>query len=90
MKRHNVIENSKEDGENRERKYERYNKITKKFDTVLEGLKKNEKNAKLISVKSRSSNINLHPLIKKNDERRKSSAPKWIMAMIKHLIFLMK
>ena len=43
-----------------------------------------------MSVKSRSSNINLHPLIKKNDERRKSSAPKWIMAMIKHLIFLMK
>ena len=54
--------------------------VAKRFNTILEDIKNNKSTTKPRSVKSRCSNINLHPL----------QCSKKIMDMIKHLIFLIK
>ena len=54
--------------------------ITKEFDAILRDVKNNGRTAKLISVKSHGSNINLKPLIIKLLKAEKDSAQKriWI------------
>ena len=53
-------------------------KTTKKFDAMLKDIKNFGKTTKPITDKSHGTNIDLHPLIKNINKRRKNSAHKGI------------
>ena len=63
--KYNVIDDNKEDGDNKEEDMSGKSKITREFDAILEDIRNNGRATKSISVKSHGSNITLNLLIMK-------------------------
>ena len=63
--KNNVIDNKREDGDDRDEEMSDKSNVAKTFCAILEDIKNNTKTTMPVSVKSHGSNINLYLLIRK-------------------------
>ena len=84
-----IIDNNKEDGDNREENKSGEYNISEGFEAILKNIKNNGKSTELVNTKNRGKNINLHPpMIKSLNAKNRCS--KKVTDLMKHLVFLLE